>query len=137
MEKVRQHPNGCWLWIGGRRGGSGYGSFFVEKIDGRPVSDLAHRWAYTHFVGPIPDGLELDHICRVPACVNPAHLEAVTHSENMRRSPTAGRMDIGDKRRAQTHCKNGHEFNEENTRVYRDSRGRPHRQCRACRRVGP
>jgi hypothetical protein len=48
---------------------------------------LAHRWAYEHFIGPIPAGLEIDHLCRVRHCVNPAHLEPVTKSENRRRQP--------------------------------------------------
>ncbi len=106
---------GCWLWTGSRAGGSGYGHF---THDG--VTLLAHRFAYEHLVGPIPDGLHLDHLCRVRHCVNPAHLEPVTPKENVFRA-LGGR----------THCKYGHEFTPENT--YRAPKtGR--RSCVACRK---
>lgn len=72
----------CWLWQGHVRP-DGYGQA------GR--SELAHRWSYETFVGPIPEGMHLDHVCRVRACVNPAHLEPVTREENLRR----GRRDRG------------------------------------------
>lgn len=82
MRHVDPEPNsGCWLWVGARFVREGYG--MVRK---RPRVLLAHRLAYETARGPIPDGLELDHLCRVRACVNPAHLEAVTHEENMRRA---------------------------------------------------
>ena len=69
----------CWDWLGGKS--NGYGRFWVE---GRLVQ--AHRWAYETMVGPIPEGLTLDHLCRVRYCVNPSHLEPVTLGENIRRS---------------------------------------------------
>jgi hypothetical protein len=69
----------CWLWQAGKC--AGYGRFFVPGS--RPVP--AHRWAYEALVGPIPDGLVIDHLCRNPACVNPAHMEPVTIVENVRR----------------------------------------------------
>ena len=81
-------PNsGCWLWIGtdsNLRGTAttAYGLFYSDK-----KMVLAHRWAYEHYVGPIPAGLQLDHKCRTRCCVNPKHLEPVTGSENCRRSP--------------------------------------------------
>jgi hypothetical protein len=72
----------CWLWIGSLRGG--YGQFMVKAISSTP--QRAHRWAYEHFVGPIPDGLTIDHLCRNKACVNPTHLEPVTLRVNILRS---------------------------------------------------
>src|SRR6202030_118623 len=71
-------PNsGCWLWLGACNE-FGYGKFGKVK---------AHRFSYEREKGPIPDGLEIDHLCRNKSCVNPDHLEAVTHGENRRRVP--------------------------------------------------
>lgn len=113
-------PQGdCWLWTGSL--GSGYGRIFV---DGK--TEPAHRITYEHFVGPVPDGLELDHLCRNTRCVNPSHLEPVTHAENIRR----GDLALGI-RSAATHCVNGHEFTPENT-APRKRNGSVHRRCRKC-----
>lgn len=81
----------------------------------------AHRWAYLHFVGKIPAGLDLDHLCRNRWCVNPEHLEPVTRSENLTRGYAA--------RGPKTYCKHGHRFDPENT-FQRSDGGRG---CRACR----
>jgi hypothetical protein len=115
-----QHPSGCWMWTGSR-GSNGYGQFRAHR--GSPVP--AHRFGYELWVGPIPDGYELDHLCRTPSCVHPAHLEAVTPRVNNLRStsPAAGHAQ-------QTHCVNGHELTGENVYAYR---GR--RMCRACMRA--
>lgn len=105
----------CWLWTRATHP-DGYGNI---RVSGR--GRFAHRLAYELEIGPVPEGLELDHLCRVRICVNPDHLEPVTHAENMRRGST------GILRVPQTHCVRGHPFDEQNTRW---SKGR--RICRAC-----
>ena len=109
--------SGCWIWQG-RRDRQGYGH---TKTPG-DKKWLAHRLTYTVWVGPIPDGLEIDHLCRVTSCVNPEHLEPVTRAENARRRAAAI-----------THCAQGHEFTAENTYVWINKRGRS-RACRTCNR---
>lgn len=108
------HLGPCWLWTG-LLADNGYGRFGKRYV---------HQVAYERWVGPIPDGMELDHLCRVRHCANPAHLEAVTHRENDLRSPhTPAAVNA-----RKTHCIRGHAFDEANTRVTPDGR----RQCRAC-----
>jgi hypothetical protein len=109
----------CWTWVGATTAG-GYGEFNAE---GTPVG--AHVWLYELLKGTVPEGLELDHLCRVHSCVRPSHLEAVTHLENMRRGNYSAARD---RFAAQTHCKNGHLFSESNTYRY----GKNYRQCRTC-----
>ncbi len=80
-DTVRQRldrTTGCWIWLGARTVGYGY-----LKIEGKMWR--VHRYVYTQLVGPIPEGLSLDHLCRNPPCANPQHLEPVTHLENVRR----------------------------------------------------
>lgn len=88
----------CWVWHGvtfGKKGQSDkYGMFFFKRD-----SMLAHRWAYEHFIEPIPKGLTIDHLCRNSLCVNPFHLEPCTIGENVRRGGNS----------IKTKCKNGHE----------------------------
>ena len=123
-------PNGCWLWTASTLGG-GYGQFRQRAVQ---VSPYAHRVAYELLIGPIPEGLELDHLCRVRHCVNPTHLEAVTHQENMvRGAGVSGRLYAGVYPSSRkTHCPRGHEYDEANTRRYN---GRRH--CRACDAARP
>lgn len=108
----------CWLWKVSRT--EGYGSF---RVNGKFVG--AHRFAYQMLVGPTPPGLELDHLCRVRHCVNPAHLEPVTHKINALRG-----MGVPARNARKTRCKRGHKFTPENTFV--DARGS--RVCRQCNR---
>jgi hypothetical protein len=83
VEYLVDPASGCWLW---QRSKDRHGYGQVRK-DGRLV--YAHRRAFERHVGPIPKGLYIDHLCRNPACVNPAHLEPVTHGENLRRGASA------------------------------------------------
>lgn len=106
----------CLLWTS-RLTDRGYGVF---SVGGK--SKRAHRWLYERWVGPIPEGLELDHLCRVRHCVNPMHMEPVTHAENMARGLNA----------TKTECKHGHEFTEENTYIFTHPDGRIMRQCKMC-----
>jgi hypothetical protein len=87
MRRVEVDAAGCWIWTGSlfsRR--KDYGQFWADG-----TNQLAHRWAYQQFIGPVPDGLEVDHTCRVTVCVNPVHLEAVTAAENHERRDAARR----------------------------------------------
>lgn len=112
----RPNDDDCWIW-NGAVDHTGYGRF---KAAGKIT--LVHRWTYEHFVGPIPAGLTIDHLCRNTVCVNYRHFEVVTRAENARRgNPNTGK----------THCHQGHEFTEANTYVKPNGR----RDCRACRKV--
>lgn len=83
--RVVDKTESCWLWTGSKDR-HGYGRINIDR-----TPQLAHRISYLMAHGPIPDGLELDHLCRQHSCVRPAHLEPVTHRENMCRSPLVGK----------------------------------------------
>ena len=109
---------GCWLWTAAKER-DGYGHAWLAGRRWR-----AHRLFYEWLVGPIPMGLQLDHLCREPACVRPDHLEAVTHRENMRR----GHGFAGEHAR-KTHCARGHPFSGSNLAPRGNGRA-----CRTCQR---
>ncbi len=121
--KWMPEPNtGCWLWLGALTAG-GYGCFYVDKH----YRSTAHRVSYELFVGPIPAGLQIDHLCRVRGCVNPDHLEPVTCRENLMRGPTTlNALNV-----AKTHCPKGHPLSGGNLKTNRHG----HRDCGECRRV--
>lgn len=124
LKRRQVTDSGCWIWPGGRTP-QGYG---MVNVGGR--NDYTHRVAYRTFKGPIPEGLQIDHLCRVTSCFNPAHLEAVTKSVNVLRAvPFRGPRRPP---RPKTHCTHGHEFTEANTYFGLSTIGRPRRWCRAC-----
>lgn len=114
--------SGCWIWRGSAAAG-GYGKVSVGGRLGRSMK--AHRWAYELIVGPVPKGLDLDHLCRVRNCVNPMHLEPVTRKENLRRSPFTFKK----------HCPHGHVMSDDNLYEHRRVSGKLLRMCRTCKRA--
>lgn len=117
FEKV-QKTESCWIWLGARC--QGYGSFSPASYR----SIQAYRWAYEYFRGPVPSGMQLDHLCRNRLCVNPDHLEVVTQKTNVLRGNAPPAINA-----RKTHCKHGHEFTAENTYHRKDSKGR---KCKTC-----
>jgi len=116
LHELTSFDGGCWLWLGYKTK-LGYGHMYDAQAQ---RMGLAHRVIYGHLRGCIPDGLELDHLCRTPACVNPEHLEPVTHAENMRRTVVV-----------KDSCPRGHLFTESNTGWIKTN-GR--RRCLQCHR---
>lgn len=118
LRRCIETENGCWVFQGATK--EGYGVVGLgSRGDGNA---LAHRLTYTHFIGEVPDGLDLDHLCRVRSCCNPWHLEPVTRWVNANRGLRAtGYRD--------SHCKNGHEYTPENTRMKSG-----YRRCVVCLR---
>lgn len=113
--RITVDRNGCWLWTGSLDT-DGYAN---SRNDG-----LVHRAVYRELIGPIPDGHELDHLCRVRNCVNPEHLEPVTHRENVLRGEGVAAIAA----RA-VECPQGHPYSGRNLVVFADGK----RRCRACR----
>lgn len=112
--------NECWPWIA-YVGRNGYGDF---GVGGRKV-ERSHRVAYKLVKGPIPEGLQIDHLCRNRRCCNPEHLEAVSPAENTRRGYAGLHKRI--EQLAKTHCPQGHEYTPENTYVWNGKRN-----CKIC-----
>ncbi|WP_329308324.1 HNH endonuclease signature motif containing protein [Streptomyces microflavus] len=132
---IPAEPNACWLFRGAKTGG-GYGNIYIDGKY-RP----AHRVAYELFVGPVPEDLELDHMCHNEsdcpggkdcphrACCNWGHLQPSTHRENDVRGKSLFAVNA-----AKTHCDQGHEFTPENTYARKDRKpGNTARECRRCR----
>lgn len=114
--KIGRSNGDCWLWLSAFTK-SGYGTIWWNGKSRR-----AHRVIYELLVGPISEGMQLDHLCRNRSCVNPSHLEPVTNLENIRRG------DAGINSKRKTHCPNGHVYDEGNIRI--DGEG--YRSCRVC-----
>ena len=123
-ERVSKQSNGCWLWTGALTG-DGYGILRRQTM---------HRWSYEKHRGEIPEGLEVDHLCSVRNCVNPDHMELVTHRENVQRSYMRGKHDhrlgnLGKHKAAKTHCPQGHAYAGENLLIDKYTGAR---RCKAC-----
>lgn len=110
----------CWVWSRAP-GPSGYGSF-RWRGNMRP-----YKVTYELLIGPVPRGLELDHLCRNKLCCNPDHLEPVTHKENILRGQSPAAINA-----KKTHCPSGHKYSKENTIVLFNSKKTKIRRCRTC-----
>lgn len=115
QSKITALPDGCWYWTGAINS-RGYGQWGVNG-----VSRSTHRVAYELLVGPIPDGMTIDHLCLIKRCCNPAHLEVVTGAVN------AGRYAA-----LITHCPQGHPLSGSNLITKTNARGKTYRNCREC-----
>lgn len=123
--------SGCWIWTGCSTK-QGYGSFGWKDENGKGVLALAHRISWALSRGPIPDGLVIDHLCKVTCCVNPDHLEPVTQKENYWRSNAReGTIAFN---ASITTCPQGHEYTPDNTLI-RINRGYKCRRCKTCENI--
>lgn len=120
--QIKVDKSGCWIWTGGKSGT--YGMFHdAQRLPRR--THMVHRISYMNLIGPIPEEMTIDHLCRVRLCINPLHLEVVTRGENVLRGVGTSAQNA-----RKTHCDNGHAFDEENTHIRKEG----HRECRACAR---
>lgn len=122
LNRIKIHSF-CWEWQGSKSK-RGYGKITTgSRSDGSRANREAHRVSYEAFIGEVPVGLVIDHLCRNPSCVNPSHLEAVTTQENIRRGT------VGKNQKEKTHCPQGHPYAGANLAIYRSAR-----VCRTCYR---
>lgn len=131
LEKIQRHENGCWIFTG-CLATTGYGK--MSSSGPNRKSEYAHRISYELYNGLIPEGMEIDHLCRNRQCVNPEHLEVVTSALNMQRAAPYMILNPGNRgihEKSKTHCPHGHEYSLENT--YLDPRN-GNRHCKACRK---
>jgi hypothetical protein len=127
--KIERIPfSTCWHWVGATLP-KGYGQFGHREFPGdKPKVIYAHRASYELYKGRIPEGYEIDHLCKNTGCCNPDHLEAVTPLENNRRSNSVAATHF-----RKTHCVNGHEFTPDNTRLR--GKDKQWRACKECDRL--
>lgn len=116
----------CWVLPPNQP--AGYAVTTLRMDDGKPKTLLVHRVAYMLLVGPIPPGLEIDHLCGSKTCWNPQHLEAVTRLTNMKRSNAGAKPE-------DLQCRSGHIRTESNTYTYLLKNGRVNRSCKECKRI--
>ncbi len=131
IAKTRIEPSGCWVWTGvrtrARPTSHEYGVLGIRIGVGKMHTSAPHRWSYLLFVGDIPHKYQVDHLCKNTLCCNPAHLEAVTALENLRRSR------VWEVNRSKTHCPAGHPYGKP---VLRTAKGRVNVPARDCPRCG-
>lgn len=123
--KIALADSGCIEWIAGTNG-VGYGAFRLDPTTGSR-KEYAHRWSYEHHVGPIPEGMHLDHLCRNTLCVNPDHLEPVSAAVNVLRGVSSPATNA-----RKSHCHKGHELSGSNLYV---TPATGYRHCRECARA--
>jgi hypothetical protein len=128
--KVVKATSGCWEWTGAHFQATGYAVFTMRSSDGKWRPYTGHSIAYRLYVGDVPDGMWLDHLCRNRGCVNPAHLEPVTPQDNVLRGYSPAPVSVRANR-----CHRGHEFTPENTYTKTKPNGRTKRECRQCQRM--
>ena len=127
--KFKIDDKGCWIWQAAHNN-QGYATVSTTRKY-KTVRALAHRVSYAAFYGSIPGNKDLDHLCKVTNCINPKHLEPVSHRENVVERGVTNACAVNARK---THCKNGHEYTPENT-FNRQRPGRaPERECLICRK---
>ena len=122
-----KHDGECWIWTGAKRCGRARNgnTQWYSTCTFKSKNESVHRLFYWAYKGKIAKGLELDHLCRNTLCVNPLHLEAVSHSENVKRGTAWNK--IAEAQSIKTHCPQGHEYSKENTYEHNGQR-----HCKEC-----